>query len=235
MALSPKKVKSLFAEANESADSFGAELPPGSYVMKVVAFSSRNAQSSGASMISQEYEVVEGDLKGRKHWENSVLEHKVGLSILFQRLRAMGYDTDISSMEGLMEIIDHVNSRKPTLEVKLVKKGSGDKARIYFNITAVVEDESAEEDTAGGSVPEEPQEEPETSTPPADDVDEEEEDEEEGVVLEKGMLVKFSWKTKTFRGEVTAIDESTGKITVLSPKGNKYVVVADAIKEVYQQ
>lgn len=237
MTLNASAMQQLFAEANESASSFGTDLPPGQYVMKVVEFKLTKSKSSNADMIAQKYEVIEpADFKGRFKWENSLLENKTGLSILIQRLRAMGYDTaNLSSVAELLEIVDHINTRLPTLLVTLKGVGSGETAKIYFNITDVVADEEVEVETTpvtnavevvAEAIPESPAVE--------SDVDEEEDPEQEEVSLEVGMIVKFSWQSKKFRGEVTAIDEAKDIVKIITPKGNVYDVSSDSILDVYE-
>ena len=232
MALDRNLFKQASSEANKQADQFGADLGPGQYIMDLTSCKMAVSKSKN-EMVSMEFSVVEPEnMAGKKHWEHSVLTNKTGLSFLFQRLRALGYDTtSINSPESLIEHVDDVNANQYRVAALITMRndGKGTNFKIEAVIPASSEARPASSEptkaipssTPAEIVPEDPMPESEDPTPDP-------EPEPEGQDLQVGMRVKFSYKGVEIIGTVEALDEKANTVSIKGAKG-VYKVTPDSI------
>jgi hypothetical protein len=140
----------------------GEPLPTGLYTVKVRPVMTE-ARSSKKIMISWTFVVSDGELTGRKVFDNTVLEgnegpgsvNKVGSQICRNRIEDLGETWPENNLLQLQQVIDKINKAEPEILVDVRQNAADDQGRInhkiYFRANAAApESPSAPEEVPSG-------------------------------------------------------------------------------------
>jgi hypothetical protein len=200
----------------------------GKYIVAVTDATLGESQSSGRTQIDWEFTFLEGDYKGKTRHVYDGLDRPEGLPYVMRRISGLGFEVpeDVDDLEG---VLLKIAKAQPRCRVRI--KSKDDFVNIYIlNLVdedgnAVEAQEKSEEDVKEAEEEGEETNHVEAEKPEAV--------EEEGIDIVPGLKVRcFDEDEKEVGvGEVVAVDEKEGEVTVrLEKTGKKQIFTADQIR-----
>lgn len=119
-------------DIDESKSGSFDPLPVGSYIVEIISTETRDNNAGTGNYLSVTYEVIDGDHKGRRVWENLTLSHptqtavEIGRAKLKRLIKTLGFTgiNDSSEMHGhQLNLKLTQKPRKDTKEIQNEVKG----------------------------------------------------------------------------------------------------------------
>ena len=225
-SMNPKQLAAAWNEAKKVKDEAPQGFTPeqGSYLMAVVKAEAGSSQSSGRRQVRWDVIFLEGDYAGKVKPFFDGLDRAESLPFLMRRMNALGYQ-EPDSPEELDKVLKEITSDRPRFKGRI--KNNGDFQNLYVDKLLeegdgpeVPAQASGNGSKAKTSVTKEKG--PEVSDQPnGSDGDE--------LAVGKTVGVRDDEKNDLGLGEVKALDEDAGEVTVKLASGKKVIVMPEQL------
>lgn len=191
------------------------EIPDGKYIARLTKGEIGESQSSGRAQIAWGYTILVGEQQGELIRDYDGLEKEDAFLWIARKLARFGYDPEQVKLSRLPSVLEELVEKGPICRVQLRTKKDFQNAIILKVFEDGYDPTEDGEEGIGDSEPEmagtgESTEEQVETSPDGDD-----DGSGELVDIEVGMKAKFKRLGKDVVGDITAIDEETGMVTLM--------------------